>query len=59
MRVVVGVEDQAPWVVCIVDVDEHAVAAEQFKLAQVGVDGASGDVPDDDVVRSGVMHRCG
>jgi hypothetical protein len=58
-RAVLRVEDQTPWVVCIVDVDAHAMTAEQFELTQVGVDGASGDVPDDNVVWSGVMHRCG
>jgi hypothetical protein len=43
----------------VAEIDAHAAAAEQFELAKVDIDRASGDVPDDHVIRPGVMHRCG
>ena len=60
VRVMGRLEEGASWrVSAVVDIDAHVATAEQFELAKVDVDGASGDVPDDDVVRPGVMHRCG
>jgi hypothetical protein len=60
VRVMGRLKERASWrVSAVVDIDAHVAAAEQFELAKVDIDGASGDVPDDHVVRPGAMHRCG
>jgi hypothetical protein len=60
MRVMGRLEEWASSrVSVVVDINAHVAAAEKFELAKVDIDGASRDVPDDHVVRPGVMHRCG
>jgi hypothetical protein len=60
VRVMGRLEEWASWrVSAVAEIDAHAAGAEQFELAKVDIDRASGDVPDDHVIRPGVMHRCG